>query len=41
MKIVKTVLTVLLVGVTLVVCFFAATILLSYVYDMDQALLTF
>jgi hypothetical protein len=41
MKILKTVLTVVLVGITLLACFFAATILLSYVYDTDHALLTF
>jgi hypothetical protein len=41
MKIVKTVLAVVLLGVTLIVCFYAATILLSYVYDLDQALITF
>jgi hypothetical protein len=41
MKILKRVLAGVLVVLTLLVCFYATTLLLSYVYDMDQALIHF
>lgn len=41
MRLLKIVLSGVLVTITLIVCFFLTMILLSYLYDMDQALLTF
>jgi hypothetical protein len=37
MKILKRVLTGVLVTITLLVCFFLTTVLLSYMYDLDKA----
>ena len=41
MRVLRALLTVFLVGVVFLVCSYATTLLLSYVYDMDQALLNF
>lgn len=41
MKVVKTLVTVVLVTITLIVLFFSTTVVLSFIYGLDEALLTF
>ena len=41
MKMFKTLLAIVLVLITLMVCFFSTSIMLSIIYDLDEAPLTF
>jgi hypothetical protein len=41
MKVVKTLVTAVLVTITLIVLFFSTTVVLSFIYGLDEALLTF